>query len=544
MFPSATVSLWTAVIVINVARSVSTSLNRRLSGTEFMYNATSTVSLMNGRNQPNHLYHDDSASCHVGAPFRLGPDWWHDDHRFSDIYKCTLDGENKRKICDFSKLETIFRAPCEKDGGTFYTITGDMTCPSDESHFVLHGIKLPYCATNCDIKDLMDQGLFEDEGCINEMDEITTFAPIVGEVCNKQIHSFTDAAGGGDPRYVFKEYDDWTHKNCSKEQSDTSCDFAQITEQLRLPCEEEGGELYSFSYKLHYGIENSDLKASEEYLNLPLCLGSACNASSYFEEYIFSILEFKENRTNKNHKGKVISRVAFESIRYEKVMDINTSTVLVYNSPTVSPSISPTLSPSISPSTLPSSAPNASPTIFPSELPSNTTPLKTLDQLYPNCKVPVLNWFGDHLCDGGVYNTVECGFDGGACDNFNIQYPNCHVPNPYMIGDGDCDEGEYNTPECQYDGGDCHTPFNTSDPTKFYPNCNAPILSKVGDSWCDGAAYNTPECEYDGGDCLEFNTQYPDCNIENPDWVGDGYCDLYGGYNTIHCGFDGGDCQS
>ena len=40
------------------------------------------------------------------------------------------------------------------------------------------------------------------------------------------------------------------------------------------------------------------------------------------------------------------------------------------------------------------------------------------------------------ICDGGEYNTPECGFDDGDCDEFNKKYPRCKVEFPEYIGDG------------------------------------------------------------------------------------------------------------
>ena len=62
---------------------------------------------------------------------------------------------------------------------------------------------------------------------------------------------------------------------------------------------------------------------------------------------------------------------------------------------------------------------------------------------------------GNGLCDGGDYNTEECGWDGGDCIEFN-KYPNCKVDDQHSrIGNGYCDGGDYNTEECGWDGGDC-----------------------------------------------------------------------------------------
>ncbi len=86
---------------------------------------------------------------------------------------------------------------------------------------------------------------------------------------------------------------------------------------------------------------------------------------------------------------------------------------------------------------------------------------------YPYCTIGVENIpkFGNGRCDGGIYNTIACDFDGGDCLSFNLQYPNCNKAlEPWRIGDGKCDE-IFSTPECGFDGNDC-CPFNTGNSTR------------------------------------------------------------------------------
>jgi hypothetical protein len=124
-------------------------------------------------------------------------------------------------------------------------------------------------------------------------------------------------------------------------------------------------------------------------------------------------------------------------------------------------------------------------------------------QDYPNCtNVDYSGYIGDGYCHGGDYNTVECGFDGGDCEEFNAKYPNCNADPPFLIGDGNCDGGIYNTAECGFDGGDCEG-FNAK-----YPNCNADNSYWIGDGFCDGGDYNTAACGFDGGDCTS-GTSFP-----------------------------------
>jgi hypothetical protein len=76
--------------------------------------------------------------------------------------------------------------------------------------------------------------------------------------------------------------------------------------------------------------------------------------------------------------------------------------------------------------------------------------------VYPSCPIKQSDIvrIGDGKCDGGVFNTVQCGFDGGDCIQFRMSYPDCDVPVPSKINDGIC-QIQYNTTECKFDGGDC-----------------------------------------------------------------------------------------
>ena len=66
---------------------------------------------------------------------------------------------------------------------------------------------------------------------------------------------------------------------------------------------------------------------------------------------------------------------------------------------------------------------------------------------------------GDGTCDGGEYNTAQCGFDGGDCEQYNaLVEQGCPVPNnsdASRLGDGICDGGIFVAEGCDLDGGDC-----------------------------------------------------------------------------------------
>ena len=80
---------------------------------------------------------------------------------------------------------------------------------------------------------------------------------------------------------------------------------------------------------------------------------------------------------------------------------------------------------------------------------------------------------------------------GGDCIEFKEKYPNCKAPRPFKIGDGTCDGGEYNTEECGFDEGDCD-------------RCQVSDSSIIGDGECNGGETLTEECNFDAGVSILF----------------------------------------
>eukprot|EP00554_Chaetoceros_debilis_P016575 CAMPEP_0194126618 /NCGR_PEP_ID=MMETSP0150-20130528/60086_1 /TAXON_ID=122233 /ORGANISM="Chaetoceros debilis, Strain MM31A-1" /LENGTH=434 /DNA_ID=CAMNT_0038820491 /DNA_START=309 /DNA_END=1613 /DNA_ORIENTATION=- len=123
-----------------------------------------------------------------------------------------------------------------------------------------------------------------------------------------------------------------------------------------------------------------------------------------------------------------------------------------------------------------------------------------------NAQVHDFTRTGDGICQGGRHNSQLCNWDAGDCFEFNEKFPLCvnrtldniysdstmkYVP---IIGDGICNSGLYNNEDCGYEDGDCLA-------------CNIILDEKgldriqLGNRECDGA-YNFTECGFDGGDCL------------------------------------------
>jgi len=158
---------------------------------------------------------------------------------------------------------------------------------------------------------------------------------------------------------------------------------------------------------------------------------------------------------------------------------------------------------------------------------------------YPRCDIAPdqIEFFKDNNCDGGIFNSYDCGFDGGDCVDFNLAYPGCKVAMPTQVGDGICQQ-ENNNEKCGFDGGDCC--YSSVQDSEFW-----------GDGFCNGGFYNTPACLYDLDDCQQFLGQYLECNHQanaeyegvKPTKLGDGVCDLNNiGYLNDECGWEFGDC--
>ena len=166
-----------------------------------------------------------------------------------------------------------------------------------------------------------------------------------------------------------------------------------------------------------------------------------------------------------------------------------------------------------------------------------------LRQIYPSCNINIDDMYqlGNGICDGGITNSYECGFDGGDCITFRLAYPACDTRFPEKIGDGKCHR-EYNVEECGYDGGDC---------------CPKKSDEYFGDGVCHAGLFNTAKCYYDNEDCLSLRERYPfscpDYNGEDitdedgqPIVIGNGKCDFnkeyIEQYMNEECGWVFGDC--
>ena len=155
-----------------------------------------------------------------------------------------------------------------------------------------------------------------------------------------------------------------------------------------------------------------------------------------------------------------------------------------------------------------SSSPS-SPEPIPGDSLSTVTTESTLPKGCPWWLVPP-SWFGDGICHA-VFNSAECNFDNGDCDNeveeLTPPPPDCndHVF-LFRLGEYNCDT-LLNISECNFDNGDCLPP------TYLFPSgCNPPEyipFGWLGDDVCD-SDLNNEECNFDDGDCVADPKPDPD----------------------------------
>ncbi len=133
-------------------------------------------------------------------------------------------------------------------------------------------------------------------------------------------------------------------------------------------------------------------------------------------------------------------------------------------------------------------------------------------------KIFAIKELNDGECkNDDAFNTPGCLFDGGDCEQFNLDYPDCGEGYPTTeLGNGKCKNDPItNSESCGFDGGDCIA-FNSN---TSYAGCMFRDTYLLGNGQCDGplssddpTQANHENCAFDGGDCLIANV-YPSCDV-------------------------------
>ena len=197
---------------------------------------------------------------------------------------------------DYTALLELYKEPCEYYGGILYSISGFQACgKTDDADFGKNytDMNLPYCASpGCDIDEstVYDSEHFnfceDQEQATREYQVTTVDTSVLSGECKAQLDMFSpkvhpltalDAVDVGD-------YD------ISGDGSEY--DLEPTLANFTVLCEVEGGYSYKFSDKL-LGNEFSHYNGvGTKFNNQPICLGTSCDATKYFEELFIPAWNF------------------------------------------------------------------------------------------------------------------------------------------------------------------------------------------------------------------------------------------------------------
>ena len=244
-----------------------------VSMTAATFAAAESDSKLQSRGIIDFIYDDDNyygGKCSFPVPFKSDPLWFDEDRRLKKLYSCEVDNKKNSQRCDYTEVAEKLKSICQRRLGTFYTLTGKMTCRSSE----WEGINLPYCAIDCDIDQLIDDGYFSlDSSCINEVEEVITHP-----VC------FAPKPFKADPYWWV---DDSRYKNlysCNVDEATNTktCDYTDTIEEFKEPCQQLGGTFYSLSGSVTCPSESWDVQ------KFPFCVSSDCDIQELISDGIFA----------------------------------------------------------------------------------------------------------------------------------------------------------------------------------------------------------------------------------------------------------------
>lgn len=239
-------------------------------------------------------------SCDIQRNFfhRLGkgesePWWFRYTETFHKDFSPYVEEVNDGKDIDHTALMEHFRATCEiNENGVLYSISGSQTCTDDNEggDVTYSDVKLPICVSNkCDI----DVNMLEESSVLNycndgtstsrEFDyQIEEIDSLIGAECKNELKAFNIDVGFGLPDFLWAMVD--LREFCVEDDVGERCDFTNATSNFRAECEDQGGILYTYS---DFWVDKESNFASF-YVNQPLCIGKSCDATNYFENFIFA----------------------------------------------------------------------------------------------------------------------------------------------------------------------------------------------------------------------------------------------------------------
>lgn len=197
-----------------------------------------------------------------------------------------------------------------------YSVNVDSNCIDK----VFEEKNIPVClGPSCSVSEWIDKFLLDDPETCSYESNVEEMELTFSDECHDDFGSLSEAAGYGDPTYVF-EYISFENGGpydtvCSMAVTDSgdgifdgifeTCDFEPLIEVFQGPCEEEGGLMYTYTFALEQNYSNYfedvyygtggywfNQTFEGEYLNAPICVTPSCHTEDYFEAGVFRYLDF------------------------------------------------------------------------------------------------------------------------------------------------------------------------------------------------------------------------------------------------------------
>lgn len=200
---------------------------------------------------------------------------------------------------DYTALLELYKAPCEFEGGTLYSISGFQTCGNTDNEDIgINYVKknLPYCANQeciIDESTVYNSEAFkfcqDPEQATSEYQVSTVETSVMSGECKAQLGMLSLYTELENAAYA----EDSTIYDVSGDGS--RFDYESTIANLTIACEAEGGYMYKFSDMISAGNEVSGyygVAGNTTFMNQPLCLGTSCDATKFFEEILIPAVKF------------------------------------------------------------------------------------------------------------------------------------------------------------------------------------------------------------------------------------------------------------
>ena len=285
---------------------------------------------------------------------------------FDKYFTCNVDDN----WCDYTVLRDKMTPLCEFFGGQMYSVDGVSNCTWVDADYyteTIADINFPMClGPSCDTQPWLDQFTNDDE-CTAITEYTAKPVPFyTSDQCRQEtkalfslgVDELQAELGLGSGSYVFADgvydFDLYCTENMTDVRTE-ECDFEDLLGQVQDLCQDAGGFLYSYD-DLYTEMINGTETSREVfvYSNMPICVGTSCNAEIFFTQVLFPAFEY----------SLTAEMNVFDAENNVTTLAISTYTALDYRA-------------------ISTAAPNTSPTDMPSRVTISTPPPQPTPRFTP-----------------------------------------------------------------------------------------------------------------------------------------------------------------